>query len=578
MARTLGTFYVFGGVAGLLAASGAGADPRAQWVMIAASLSGFVSAGVAFRFGPRWSRWFFHVPVGSATCLIAIGVLMAPDPTTAVVCAGLMAFAAVDAFFFFSLPHAYLHVVFGVGGVTVALLLQDGVSLPQALALDAVIVALGTVTRGLVIRASSASRDPLTGLANRRGLDDALQELLRTADRTGERLSAALLDLDFFKRINDSQGHEAGDRVLCRIADVWRRELPHGAVLARQGGDEFALLLPGLTGGAALTLVRRITTLHPEIGLSVGVAEHHADQTGSDLMRRADRALYDAKAAGRGRAELEGGPGSELARDLAAALTAGDVQVHYQPVVALPDAALVGVEALVRWTHPGFGPVPPAEFVPVAEQTGLVLALGEHVLRTACAELAGVRSAAGDQLTLGVNVSGRELSDPDYPRRLRAVLAETGFPAGHLVLEVTESLLEGETPTALATLHELRADGLKVAIDDFGTGYSSLGRLDTLPADVLKLDRSFIATLSCAPRRAEMLRHLVAMCAALGLDVVAEGVETPAQDAAVRAVGCTFVQGWLYGRAVPLTELLDGLARTGEGTASTASPQQLGVS
>jgi len=559
MARVLATFYVAAGVAGLLAVFGPGADPRGRWAIFGFSLVVLGCGGVAFRWGPRWPRHVFHYPVASAAVLVAGVVLVSPNPVTAMGAASVLSFVAVDACFFFSLPLAWAHMLFGLSAVTAALLAQGEVPAAIALALDSIIVAIGTVTRGLVIRASSASRDPLTGLANRRGFDDALQELLTEAARSGERLSAALFDLDFFKRINDASGHEAGDLVLCRVADVWRQELPKGAVLSRHGGDEFALLLPGSSGPDALALVRRIAASHPDIGLSCGVAEHHTDQTAADLMRRADRALYDAKAAGRGRAELEGGPGSELAGDLAAALAAGDVQVHFQPIVTVADGRLFAVEALARWTHAERGPVSPIEFVRVAEQSGLILTLGEHVLRTACAALAGVCTPEGEQLRLGVNVSGRELSDPDYPRRVQAVLAETGYPAGHLALEVTESLLEGESPAALATLTELRAVGVKVSIDDFGTGYSSLGRLDTLPADVLKLDRSFITTLSSAPRRLQMLQSLVAMCTALDLDVVAEGVETPEQDAAVRAVGCTFVQGWLYGRPMPVADLVEGL-------------------
>ncbi|MEU2349896.1 bifunctional diguanylate cyclase/phosphodiesterase [Modestobacter sp. NPDC049651] len=558
MARVLATFFVSGGAAALLAATGLHGAGR--WALVGLALCAVGCGAASSRFGPRWPRSVFHAPVASAAGLIVAAVLVSPDSATAVAAASVMSFVAVDAFFFFSLPLAYLHMVGGVGAVTMALQLQGDVPLPLALALDSVIVALGVVTRGLVIRASSASRDPLTGLANRRGFDDVLQELLVSASRTGEPLSAALLDLDHFKQINDTAGHEAGDRVLCRVAEVWSLELPPTALLARHGGDEFALLLPGVAGPAALALVRRIAALHPDVGMSCGIAERQPGNSGADLMRRADRALYDAKAAGRGRSELDGNVGSPLARDLAAALTAGEIEVHYQPIVTVPGGAVTGVEALARWTHAGRGPVPPTEFVPVAEQGGLVHALGEHVLRTACAELAGVRSRTGAQLTVGVNVSGRELNDPGYPQRVRAVLAETGFPAGHLVLEVTESLLDGESPSAVAALHAVRALGVNVSIDDFGTGWSSLSRLDTLPADILKLDRSFIATLTDSPRRAQMLRDLVTMCRGLGLDVVAEGVETGEQAAAVRDVGCEFAQGWLYGRAVPLPALLAGPA------------------
>ena len=560
MARVLATFYVAAGIAALLAVLGPGADPDARWLLLGLAAFALTCGAVAFRWGSHWPRPVFHLPVASAAALLAVGVALCPDPATAMAAASVLSFLAVDACFFFSLRLAWLHMTFGISAVTAALVVQGDVPPAIALALDAVVVALGTVVRGLVIRASSASQDPLTGLANRRGFDDALHEL-RAASERGERFSAALLDLDHFKQINDTAGHEAGDRVLCRVADVWTRALPSTAVFARHGGDEFALLLPGVAGADALALVRRIVALHPEIAMSGGVAEHRAGESAAELMRRADRALYDAKAAGRGRAELEGGVGSQLASDLAAALAAGDVHVHYQPIVTLADGEVVGAEALARWTHPVHGPVPPADFVAVAEQSGLVRALGDHVLRTACAELAGVRTSAGLQVTLGVNVSGHELSEPDYAQRVQAVLARTGFPADHLVLEVTETLVEGESPAAVRTLDALRAAGIAVAIDDFGTGYSSLSRLDTLPADVLKLDHGFTSTLSASPRRAQMLSSLVAMCQALGLDVVAEGVETAEQEAVVRAVGCTFAQGWLFGRAVPLPEFRAGLQR-----------------
>ncbi|PZA23091.1 bifunctional diguanylate cyclase/phosphodiesterase [Modestobacter versicolor] len=563
MARVLATFYVAAGIAGLFAACAPGAESDGRWVILSLAAGALSAGAVTFRWGARWPRHAYHWPVASGAVLVALVVVSSPGPATAMAAAALLAFAAVDACFFFSLPLAWLHMAFGISAVTAALMVQGEVPLSIALALDSIVVALGTVVRGLVIRASSASRDPLTGLANRRGFDDSLHELRSASSRTTKVLSAALIDLDHFKRINDTAGHEEGDRVLCRIADVWGRELPPGAVLARHGGDEFALLLPGVTGPDAVALVRRIAAQHPDIGVSVGVAECRPGETAAELMRRADHALYDAKRAGRGRCELDGGTDLELIRDLAAALAAGDVQVHYQPIVALPDGDVVGVEALARWTHPERGPVPPGEFVAAAEQSGLIHALGDHVLRTACADLAGVRTAAGLQVTLGVNVSGRELSDPGCADRVQAALAATGFPAGHLVVEVTESLVEGESATALATLHALRAACLTVSIDDFGTGYSSLSRLDTLPADVLKLDRAFVATLDASPRRAQMLRSLVSMCRALGLDVVAEGVETPEQEAAVRAVGCTFAQGWLYGRAVPLAEFVAGPGMSG---------------
>ena len=563
MAGILAVFYVVGGTAGLLITWGGHAEGLARTAMIGMSLSAVLSSFVVHRWGRRWSRNAYHLPVGSAALLVTGAVLLSPDTGTAMAAATLVAFTVMDAVLLFNLYVAAAHMLFGLAGVTVALMVHGGVALPTALALDAVVVALGCAVRALVIRAAGATRDPLTELANRRGLDEALQELLVGLPRSGDRLSAALLDLDHFKAVNDTRGHEAGDELLRQVADVWARSLPSGAVLARHGGDEFALLLPGTDGPAALELVRRLCALHPGIRLSCGVAEYVSGDSAAQLMRRADHALYAAKAAGRGRCVLDGdtggGLGRHLARDLTAALAAGDVGVHFQPIVEMSSGTFVGVEALARWNHPERGPVPPDEFIPVAEEHGLIGDLGEQVLRASCSQLATLHAATGRRLRLGVNVSGLQLCDPGFPERVSAVLAETGWPAGELVLEVTESLLEADSAPAVATLHALRALGIRLALDDFGTGYSSLSRLDTLPVDILKVDSSFVATITSSTRRAQMLRSIVGLAGALGLDVVAEGVETVEQDALLRSVGCTFAQGWLHGRPVPLAELLGTL-------------------
>ncbi len=306
MAETLAIFYAFGGASGLGIAFGA--EPGSgRSFLILLSLGAFAAAAIAARWAARWPRQLFHVPVAAGTLIITTAVLVSPDPVTALAAAALTAFVVVDAHLFFSGPLALAHLLFAVTSTTIALLLTGGVALPTALALDLVLIGFGVVIRRLVIRASSASRDALTGLTNRRGFDEALQELMAEANRTGEPLSAVLIDLDHFKAINDTAGHEAGDRMLCRVADAWRREVPAGAVLARHGGDEFSLLLPRMTGAAALSLVRQVYTLNPDLALSCGVAALGPRETASQLMRRADRALYDAKAAGRGRAALDRG-------------------------------------------------------------------------------------------------------------------------------------------------------------------------------------------------------------------------------------------------------------------------------
>ncbi|MGY1847002.1 diguanylate cyclase domain-containing protein [Blastococcus sp. SYSU DS1021] len=308
MAQTLAIFYGFGGAAGLLIASGA--QPGAlRSVLLALSLTALAAAVVVARWGARWPRRVFDVAVGAADVLIATAVVASPDPVTALAAATLISFVVVDAHLFFTGRQAWAHQALAVAAVTASLQVSGGVPLPTALGLDVVLVGLGVVIRRLVIRASGASRDPLTGLRNRRGFDEALDELLSEAGRTREPLSAALLDVDHFKSVNDTYGHEAGDRVLCRVADVWRAQLPAGAVLARHGGDEFSLLLPGVRATTALALVRRICALHPDISLSCGVAGYSFGESASQLMRSADRALYDAKVLGRGRAELFEGTG-----------------------------------------------------------------------------------------------------------------------------------------------------------------------------------------------------------------------------------------------------------------------------
>ncbi|SOC50290.1 diguanylate cyclase/phosphodiesterase [Blastococcus aggregatus] len=565
MTQALGTLYVFGGSATLLAVVGADNTWSDRAPVAALALSALIAGAVVFRFGARWPRPAFHVAVLQATIVVVAGIVLAADAPTAVAIGALTSFLAIAACFFFSLPLAVVHTSFALVGLTGGLMAQGDVALPTALSLDAMVIGLSVVTRGLVLRASSANRDPLTRLTNRRGFDQALHELMRAVARTGEPMSAALLDLDHFKAINDSQGHDAGDRVLRQVAKVWGRALPATAVLARHGGDEFALLLPGTPGPAALEIVTRIRGMHPEIGMSCGVAEHEQGESAAQLMRRADLALYTAKAAGRGRCELGAGRvASDLVADLTAALDAGDITVHFQPIVDLLADAVVGVEALARWTHPERGPIRPDEFIAVAEQHGLMPRLGEQVFRSACSQLAELHATTGRRMRLGVNVSGRELSDPTYPQRIRTVLAETGWRAQETVLEVTESLVEAESSTAVAALHELRALGFGVAIDDFGTGYSSLSRLDTLPSAILKLDSSFIATVASSERRATMLRSIVGMAHVLGLDVVAEGVETAEQDALLRSIGCRFGQGYLYGRPAPLADVAPLFERRSE--------------
>jgi diguanylate cyclase (GGDEF)-like protein len=302
MARILATLYTFGGVAGLAIVTGLEPGPR-QWLLIGMCCTSLVAAAAVARWGRRWPRSAFHLAVGSATVLISTGALIAPDPVSSLAAASLIAFVVLDAHFFFGQRQAHVHLVIAVAAVTTALLFS-GVAVGAALGLDIVLVGIGVVVAKLVVLASSASRDPLTDLLNRRGFDQALQEHMTRAARSGRPLSAVLIDVDHFKAVNDTHGHEAGDRVLCRVAKLWDGQVPAGAVLARHGGDEFSLLLPDMPGDHALGLVRRVCALDDTVSLSCGVAEYRRGDSASQLMRSADRALYDAKILGRGRAEL----------------------------------------------------------------------------------------------------------------------------------------------------------------------------------------------------------------------------------------------------------------------------------
>lgn len=300
MATTLALFYVLGGSCGLLALLGADPDGPRGWYLGTLAVTAVLCGLALARWGHLAPRPFFHAPVAAATGLIALAAFVAPDGVTAVVVGAIITFVGVDSFFFFPRRWGLVHLLAAEVLVFGSLVLRGDVAATTAGALLVGVTAIGIVTGRLVQEASRAALDPLTGLANRRGLDEALRELVRP----GAVLSAALLDLDHFKQINDTAGHAAGDAVLVRVARAWRGALPAGAVLARHGGDEFALLLPGVPGAPALALVDRLRAGHPDVGMSCGVAQLGRRETGAQLMRRADQALYAAKEAGRGRAEL----------------------------------------------------------------------------------------------------------------------------------------------------------------------------------------------------------------------------------------------------------------------------------
>ena len=430
-----------------------------------------------------------------------------------------------------------------------------------------------------------AFHDELTGLANRVLLTDRLTHALTARDE----LPPAVLycDLDGFKQVNDTLGHAAGDLLLVTVAQRLGEHLRPRDTAARLGGDEFAVLLDQVTPDEAVATGQRLLAaislpvmidgveVLPQISIGVASADpgSHGAEGAEELLRHADAAMYQAKHRRGARSDvvvfdavLAGDLLSrlELKSDLQRALAAGQFALHYQPTMDLPTGRMTGVEALVRWHHPVRGLVPPVEFIPLAEESGLIVPLGLWVLETACAQMRVWQAEHPELgLHLNVNLSGRQLEQPDITRDVAAVLAATGYDASALTLELTESVLVDRSEHVLDRLHGLKALGVKLAIDDFGTGYSSLSYLQRLPIDVLKIDKSFVDVLAdsdLAGSRDALAATIISMARTLGLGSVAEGIEHPSQAEALRLLGCETGQGYLFAR--PLTPAALGLLLT----------------
>jgi diguanylate cyclase (GGDEF)-like protein/PAS domain S-box-containing protein len=412
-----------------------------------------------------------------------------------------------------------------------------------------------------------ANHDSLTGLPNRALCKDRLQQSIAQARRANGSVGVLFIDLDRFKEINDTLGHAVGDQLLMDFS--WRlvHAIRDGDTAARLGGDEFVVIAPGLTREEDIRIVadKIIQSLTEPfvidgrdlyVGASVGVAVYPTHgKSGDDLLRQADTAMYAAK--GRGgnacyffddtlehhreqRLDMEAG--------LRRALPQGQLRLVYQPQVSAIDGRLVGVEALLRWDRPEHGTVAPDLFIPLAEETGLILPIGEWVLRTACMQLAAWRREGLPALRMAVNVTARQLNDVDFARRVMALLDETGTPPQQLDIEITESHLMENLHAGLANLIKLREQGVAVAVDDFGTGYSSLGRVRSLPIDRIKIDKSFVVDLNTNADSYAVAHAIVAMANAMRLEVIAEGVEHIDQANLLAGIKCHEFQGYLYGR------------------------------
>ncbi|MEA2305108.1 MAG: hypothetical protein QOH43_2388 [Solirubrobacteraceae bacterium] len=414
-----------------------------------------------------------------------------------------------------------------------------------------------------------ALHDSLTGLPNRVLFHDRLDHASARAERSGERLAVLFCDLDRFKTVNDSLGHQAGDDLLVEVARRLSSCLRGGDTAARLGGDEFAILLEELEGPEVAEAVagRVLEALAEPVLIrgrevfaraSIGIARSGPGV--GDLLRSADAAMYRAKADGRGRlAVFEPAMQQaavdklDLETDLQRAVERGELEVHYQPIFSLREGELVGFEALVRWRHPEKGLIPPGSFIPLAEETGLIDAIGRHVLYEACRQAAAWRVAhpVARLATMSVNLSVRQLDQPGLVDDVAGALAKARLPPSCLLLEITETMLMGDTDQVVARLDALKSLGVRLAIDDFGTGYSSLRYLRRFPLDVLKMAKPFVDGLAAGSRDDALAGAIVDLGANLGLDVIAEGIEIVEQADRLGALGCGYGQGFHFARPLP---------------------------
>ncbi|HKS99899.1 MAG TPA: EAL domain-containing protein [Rugosimonospora sp.] len=466
---------------------------------------------------------------------------------------------------------------YGAIGIGYALLLVEAVAQRNPYPWLGLVLGAGAITACVLARQvlsmlenrTMAVTDGLTGVANRLHLRATLGSALARGRRTGHSVGMLLVDMDGFKQVNDGLGHEAGDQLLIAVAELLCQQVSTEDMVGRLGGDEFAVLLRDVGSGyrAEAVAERIVTALARPLSIagtqlraraSVGVAvSGPGELSPAELVHRADLAMYAAKRDGAGHWQRYTGAlrdrerdAEALAGDLRQAVPAGQLRVHYQPIVGLPHGQLAGVEALVRWQHPERGLLPPLEFIPLAERAGLIGAVGDWVLAEACRQVLvwQERRKALFPLHLHVNVSATQLV-PGYPEQVLAILRRIGFPPGQLVLELTESV--AVNAPAVAHLDALHRAGVRIALDDFGTGYSALSHLIQLPVDILKIDRSFVAQLDGGPEGSAVAEAILRLAQALRLRSVAEGVENLAQATELAMLGSATAQGYYF--AEPLT-------------------------
>jgi diguanylate cyclase (GGDEF)-like protein/PAS domain S-box-containing protein len=446
--------------------------------------------------------------------------------------------------------------------------------------------------------AYQAFHDPLTGLANRNVFRDQVERALIRHERSPDPIVVLFLDLDDFKTVNDSLGHANGDLLLTSVATRLQRATRGCDTVARLGGDEFAVLLEGMTATSDTSVViqRILASLKAPIAIhghevivstSIGIAHASSAETADSVLSNADVAMYQAKRKAKGTAVVfepamhtAAVDRLELSADIRKALDHNELHVVYQPIIDLATGALQSVEALLRWRHPRRGLIPPAVFIPIAEESAAIVPIGRWVLEQACLQLVawdekmaeeGVETPWKERLSVNVNLSGRQLIDSGLVDDVRSVLVATGINASRVILEITESVMVHATTETLTILYALKSLGIRLAIDDFGTGYSSLAYLQQFPVDVLKIDKSFVDGVAHGGNEAAVTNTILALGNTLGLQLVAEGVEHATQHEQLQVLKCDLAQGYLFAQPLSADEMLLWRALPATSSASSTS-------